>query len=321
MAFLYFKEKHCDLVVLECGLGGLKDATNIIPSPLCAVFTSIGEDHLGILGNTIKEIAEDKAGIIKPGCQVISSAQEPEVTAILKEKAAQQRCPFYQADAASIKIISENYTGFTFQTEYSPVLHCGLAGRYQKENLSVVLKVIQVLRSIGYPVSDQAMADGFAKVTWPGRFTQLSHQPLFFVDGAHNVPAAKQLYETVTSYFPGKKIRYIMGVFRDKQYHGIAQIMGSLAQAVYTVPLPDRERSLPAGKLAQTMTSYCLPNTKITPYTRIDDAVTAALSDAGTDDIILAFGSLSYLGEVMKTVQTYHNNHSQTPITEMRTEG
>ena len=316
IAFLYFRETQCDLVVLECGLGGQLDATNIIPPPLCAVFTSIGEDHLGVLGNTIEEIAADKAGIIKPGCQVISAAQSPAVTGLLKKEADRYGCPFYLADGRAMSILSEGPSGITFQAKGQTVFHCPLAGRYQTDNFAVILELIQVLRKIDYTIPDRCVADGFMKVTWPGRFTCLSKHPYFFADGAHNVPAALRLSETLRSYFPGKRFLFIMGVFRDKEYDRIAKIMAPLAKAVYTVPLPDTGRTLPAHELARIMAACCPVNTTITSFSSIQEAVSTVLSDAGKDDVILAFGSLSYLGEVIRSVQTYQTTQS----TEMRVE-
>lgn len=317
IAFLYFKETQCDLVVLECGLGGRLDATNIIPPPLCAVFTSIGEDHLGVIGNTIEEIAADKAGIIKPGCRVISAVQAPAVAGLLKKEAEKHGCAFYQADGASLTVLSENSCGITFRTKEGHTFHCGLAGRYQTDNLAVTLELLHALRQAGYLIPDHCAAEGFRKVTWPGRFTCLSRQPCFFVDGAHNVPAVLRLSETLRSYFPEKRFLYIMGVFRDKEYDRMARIMAPLARAVYTVSLPDAGRTLPAEDLAQVMKAYCTADTAVTAFSNIQQAVSYALSDAGEEDIILAFGSLSYLGEVIRTVQGTHINHSSTFLTEM----
>ncbi len=303
IAFLYFKEQRCDLVVLECGLGGETDATNIIENTLLAVFTSISRDHLGVLGNTLEEIAMVKSGIIKSGCTVVTPLQQPEVMQVLTERARQKGCPLYLADPAAAVILEENHLGQTFSYN-TETFRCSLAGRHQVENAVVALQVISVLETLGYSISREALRQGFIHTTWPGRLTCLKKKPLFFIDGAHNENAARRLRESLEAYFPGKRLIYIMGVFRDKEYEKIAAITGPLADSVHTIDLPDINRTLPAGRLAEVMTDYCMPDTVIQPEPDIGTAVKNSLAEAGEDDVILAFGSLSYLGKVMDILKT-----------------
>ena len=296
IAFLYFKETHCDFVVLEAGLGGALDATNIIENTVCAVFSPISRDHLGVIGNTLEEIGENKAGIIKPGCAVISSGQSPSITEILKTHASQNGCPFIQADPGQIKIHREDYRGMELSYKGYRHLKTSLPGRYQTDNLCTALEVVHWLQGNGYPVSEESVRTGTARAFWPGRFTCIGESPVFILDGAHNEAAALKLRETVEIYFPGRKLIFIMGVFRDKEYDKIAKIMCPLASSVYTVELPDKKRGLPAGELAETVKKYC-PGTVASSdgNNSILQAVTQALSEAEDEDIILAFGSLSYL--------------------------
>lgn len=301
IAFLYFKEQHCDLVVLECGLGGRTDATNIIENTLLSVFTSISRDHLGILGNTLEEIAMVKSGIIKPGCTVVTTRQPPEVMNILTKEAQKQRCPLCLADPGKAEIIKEDYTGQTFT--YGQVLHCSLAGRYQIDNAVVAIEAIHALNRLGYSISQEAILQGLSSTIWPGRLTCLRKEPLFFIDGAHNEDAARRLLESIETYFPKKRLIYIMGVFRDKEYEKIADILGPLASSIYTVNLPDADRTLPADELAEVMQRHCASDVSIRSEESISLAVTHALKEAGADGVILAFGSLSYLGRIMELIK------------------
>ncbi|MGF0034572.1 bifunctional folylpolyglutamate synthase/dihydrofolate synthase [Bariatricus sp. SGI.154] len=302
IAFLYFRETNCDIVVLECGLGGELDATNIIENTVCAVFTSISRDHLGILGNTLEEIAQTKSGIIKPGCTVITTTQQPEVMQVLKDRAKRLSCPLFVADKQYATVSQEGFAGQTISYKDYEKFHCPLAGRYQLDNAVLALEIMRILPTLGYPLSQESIRLGLEKTAWPGRFTCLMKKPLFFIDGAHNEDAARRLRESVETYFPGKRLIFIMGVFRDKEYEKIAAIMAPLAKSVYTVNLPDENRTLPAEELTRVMQHYCPGDVPVQSEQSIQGAVHHALSEAGSEDIILSFGSLSYLGQIMETV-------------------
>lgn len=275
------------------------DATNVIRNTLLAVFTSISRDHMGILGNSLEEIAAVKAGILKPGCRAVTSRQQPEVMEILKAQAARLCCPLVTADSRQADVIQEGCDGQTLSYKEVSHVFCPLAGRHQIENAVTALETISTLRALGYRISEEAVRQGLKETLWPGRFTCLGTEPLFFLDGAHNEEAAKRLRESLETYFPGKRFLYIMGVFRDKEYEKIASIMGPLAESVHTVNLPDSGRTLPAQDLACVMRRHCQEGIPIQAEESIRAAVTHALSQAGDDDVILAFGSLSCLGQVM----------------------
>ena len=338
IAFLYFKEVKCDLVVLEAGLGGALDATNIIRNTVCAVFSSISRDHIGVIGNTLEEIAENKAGIIKSGCTVVSADQLPSVTEILKKRAAQNGCLFIEVEPEKAEIHRADYRGMELSYKEYSHLTTSLSGRYQADNLCTALEVIRFLNRNGYPVSEQAVKNGTAHTLWQGRFTCIGESPVFILDGAHNEAAAQRLRETVEDYFTGKKLIFIMGVFKDKEYDRIAEIMCPLAASVYTVQLPDKKRGLPPEELAETVRKYCPHVTAVSKNeneaaaaiavdrnsdaTTVSDrssgaaaaatdeddsvskAVAMALTEAEKEDVILAFGSLSYL----KQAETAYEN-------------
>ena len=297
IAFLYFREMKCDLVVLEAGLGGELDATNIVKNTVCAVFTSISRDHLGVIGDTLEEIAENKAGIIKPGCAVVSAHQPECVRAVLQARADRAGAEF--TEAGSAEIISEDYRGIRFSYKEFQDLYSPLAGKSQLLNAAAALEVILSLRRMGYRISGENIRRGIGNTVWPGRFTCVMEHPVFLLDGAHNEEAALRLRESVESYFPGRRLIFIMGVFRDKEYEKIADIMCPLASSVYTVSLPDRKRTLPAEELARTVSRYC---TRVSAEESTEQAVRKALAEAESEDVILAFGSLSYLGQVKEAV-------------------
>ena len=298
IAFLYFKEMNCDLVVLEAGLGGKLDATNIIRNTVCAVFASISRDHLGILGNTITEIAENKAGIIKPGCAVISARQKESVADILKSRAEKYECSYVQAEPELAEVEKEDYHGIYFSYKEFQTLHTAMAGKNQIGNAADALEVIHMLRQIGYVIPDDAVKRGMERTQWPGRFSCIGESPVFILDGAHNEDAALKLRESVEAYFPGRRLIGIMGVFKDKEYEKIAQTMGPLMSVIYAVDLPDEKRGLPSEELAEVLWKYC-PRVKRPDVSgrqkAVDCAVQAALAESEKEDVILAFGSLSYL--------------------------
>lgn len=303
IAFLYFRNMHCDVVVLETGFGGELDATNIIRNTAVAAFTTISMDHMGILGDTLEEIARNKAGIIKPGCTVVSAHQVPEVRAIIETRASEGGCPILFAEPEKAEVTEESCLGQAFSYKAMENIRIRLAGTYQILNAVTAWEVIHAWNQIckEKAVSEEAVRRGFEKAEWLGRFSCISENPVFIVDGAHNADAARRLRETVETYFPERKLIYIMGVFKDKEYEKIAEYMAPLASSIYTVNLPNRERTLDAEVLKRTVETACTG--RVQAVGDIEKAVELAWEEAGENDVILAFGSLSYLGKVMEYVQ------------------
>lgn len=327
IAFLYFQREHCDYVVLETGLGGILDATNIISNTKVAVFTNISRDHMGFLGNTLEEIAENKAGIIKPGCVVVSAAQEEAVRKVLKEAADKNHVPIQFAEPDKVQVLDESYHGQTFSYKQFENIHIPLAGLYQIQNAATACEVLLALQRIEQTenkcektskksvYSMEAIRNGFLKTKWKGRFTCIHENPVFIVDGAHNEDAAKQLKKTLERYFPQKQFIFIMGVFKDKEYEKIVQIMLPLAKKVYTINLPNKDRTLDADLLKQVIEkNWEATATKEESLKKSDesyevcsmpslkDTIDTVMCQTKEDDIIVAFGSLSYLGDVMRLV-------------------
>ncbi len=296
-AFLWFYEKKCDLVLLETGMGGETDATNLITHPVCGVLTSIGMDHMQYLGNTIEEIAKVKAGIIKKGCPVVALKQGDSVCEVIKNKAEEcgSRCvlvevPQYMQEAP--------IWGTTLQDVHYGSVHTALGGIWQRENLSLALAVLKLLEESGYPITKEAVQSGIAKTIWHGRYEVLQTEPLFIIDGAHNPIAAKRLKETIEKDFTNREIIYIIGVLADKEHEKMLRLLLPGAKAVFTVT-PDSPRALDGEILAKEARKYA---DNIWHVPDIGKAVKMAKETAKESDVILAVGSLSYLKEVKKAL-------------------
>lgn len=299
VAFLFFKNADCDLVLLEVGLGGDLDATNIIKDTLLAVLVSISMDHMSFLGNTLSEIAEKKAGIIKKGCHAVAASQKPEVMEVIEAKCKECQAMYTVADVKQVQVIEESCLGQTIQYQGEDY-EIPLAGVYQAENAAVALKALEVLETLGFETTLEQRKEGMKKASWNGRFTVLCKEPLLVVDGAHNPAAADMLAASIGHYFKGKRIIYIMGVFGDKDYESVIRKTAHLAEEILTIQTPDNVRALPAKELAKAVRAY---NPHVQAMTTIKDAVERAFAIAAPEDVIIAFGSLSFIGEMTKIVQ------------------
>lgn len=300
LGFLYFKEKQCDIVVLETGMGGLMDATNIVENTLVSVIVSISRDHMKFLGNSLAEIAAQKAGIIKSGSYVVSMCQEEEAQKIVADKAHSAGCPLTVTEPQKIKNIRYGLEKQRFDYRDRKKLEITLAGKYQPENAALALDAIDALGEKCFPVSEEAVSQGLVGAKWPGRFTIAGKRPCFVVDGAHNEDAAKRLAESIEFYFTNKRIIYIMGVLKDKEYEKIIRLTVPYADHVITVTPPDNPRALPAYELAKEV---ALMHPKVTAVDSLEEAVEMSSLLAGREDVIIAFGSLSYLGRLMEIVE------------------
>lgn len=300
MAFLYFKEMNCDLVVLECGMGGLTDATNVVKTTVVSVFAEIGMDHMGFLGDTVEEIAAVKAGIIKPGTVAVSAAQRPEVRAVLQKTCAEKNTEYREVQKSDIKDVKYVFEDQTFTYKEYTKLKPGLTGSWQVDNAALAVEAVEALRDRGWSISDEALRKGLTETVWQGRFTTVSRHPLFIVDGAHNRDAADRLKETLELYFPEKRKIFIAGVLADKEYDYVMSRLTPLADRVITVMTPNNPRALAAEKLAENVRKY---NPKAEAAESLKDAVHRARAYAGEEDMILSFGSLSYLGDLIREIR------------------
>lgn len=299
LSFWYFQQKQCDIVVLETGLGGLSDATNLIQTTQVAVLASISMDHMKFLGKTLAEIAEQKAGIMKAGCDVVTLRQQPEALAVVEQAAERQHCFLQIADVDKAKRIRYGVEKQRFDYDGMRDLEISLAGKFQVENAVLAVETIKVLNKHGFPVSESAVRKGLKETQWLGRFSVIAKKPFFIVDGAHNEDAAKKLAESIEFYFTNKRIIYIMGILKDKEYEKIISLTHKYADQIITVTPPENPRALSAYELAKEVVGV---HPKVTAVDSLEEAVEMSYLLAEKDDVILAFGSLSYLGRLMEIV-------------------
>lgn len=301
LGFLYFKEQGCDLVVLETGLGGLLDATNVVSTTVMEVLVSIGKDHMGFLGDSLEEIAKNKAGIIKPHTLVVTCDQDPVVRKVIERTCLERGCSLRVARQSQASHIVYGYERQQFSYGGYEELEISLAGVYQIQNAVLAVEAVLGLRDLGYEIPESALRRGLSRASWRGRFTVVNKDPLFIIDGAHNRDGARALEESLDLYFGDRKLHYIMGVFQDKEYEEMIQTTAPLAEDIIAVETPGNERALPAERLARAI-ERVNPHVKV--QRDIPQAVQESMESAGNDDVIVAFGSLSFLGEITRVFDT-----------------
>jgi len=305
LAFMIFMEAGCEIVVLECGMGGAQDATNIIHAPLVSVITRISLDHTRYLGKTVEAIAKEKSGIIKKGTHVVTIAQSQEILNVIKAKASLEKADLTIADPANVKNLKQGLKASSFDYGKYKGLKISLIGTWQTENAMIAISAIEALKKEKIKIDENKIKDGLIKAAWPGRFEIIAKNPMVIVDGAHNENAARRLSETVDYFLHNEeekgKIIYIFGVLGDKNYPAIAEIMGPHAAHIITVTPPDNPRALPAQELADTVSRY---NRMVSVAGSLEEALEMAYLLADKDSVILAFGSLSFLGEIRRLVDS-----------------
>ncbi len=296
MALLYFQQKNCDVVVLEVGLGGRLDSTNIINAPDVAVITHIALEHTDVLGDTLTKIAMEKAGIIKPGAEVVLSRQTREVEDVVRRICAQRGCTLRVSDSAAQTPISHDLDGQIFDYRDRKALRLRLIGNYQYQNAAVALDTVDVLREWrGYSIPESAVREGLLAVTWPGRFEILQKDPLVLVDGAHNPDGVRELAGGLAAYLPGRKLTMVMGVMADKDYDDMIRTVAPFAKEFIAVT-PESERALPSAALCARIAE--LTGIPARSGGDVKSGMAMAMDGKGPEDIVCAFGSLYQVGEV-----------------------
>ena len=299
LAFLYFADKKCDIVLLEAGMGGREDATNLITRTLAAVLMPIGMDHMQFLGGTLDKIAYQKAGIIKKGCVAVSAVQQEEAAAEIRKEADKQGCSCIFATVPEKIKYGLKKQRFNYRDAFGTLhkdMEITIPGVCQTENAAVAIEVVEALnRQNAFVVSEENLRRGLLETSWPGRFEVLREKPYFVIDGAHNEPAAKKLVQSVSAYFSNKRIIYIMGMLKDKEYEKVAEITYPYADQIITVTPPENKRALSAMDLAAAVSAY---HPRVTTAGSVEEAVEMAYLLAGKEDVILCFGSLSFLERV-----------------------
>jgi len=297
VALQWFADRKCDIVVLETGLGGLLDATNVIEQPEVCVITAIGLDHTELLGDTLAKIAGEKAGILKPDTPVVLYQAPHEVDEVITAAAILKGCPLTRSRPEEIVVRSDTMEGQVF--DYPPFsnIRLSLLGSHQRSNAAVVLETLLRLRKRGWNIPDAAIYDGLAEARWPGRFEILRTAPLFIADGGHNPQCAFALAENLKHYFPGRSIHFLLGVLADKDWPTVMETVAPLA-ASFTTVTPDNPRALGSGELGEWLAQYGKP---VTVCSSIEEGVNHILEHTPEDEVICSFGSL-YLTGAVRTV-------------------
>lgn len=301
MAMRYLSLEKVDYAIVEVGMGGRLDATNVIQNPICSVITAISMDHMQYLGNSLEQIAKEKAGIIKKQVPVVTGRQFPEVLPVLEKACREKGTKLYISDFD--KVSNCNYspeeTIFTLEADPRRIEYrLQVLGEYQIENALLAVKAVKVLEELGHSIGEDAIRKGLYKTKWRGRFEIVAKEPYVIVDGAHNEDAAMHLRKSIEAYFTNRRIIYIIGVLSDKDYHTILNITAPLADVIITLT-PNNIRALSGTELAKEAEQF---GKRVIVAKTIQNAIQVAYEEAEKEDVIIAFGSLTYLGELVKAL-------------------
>ncbi len=322
IAFKIFADEGCEIVVLEAGMGGRLDSTNVIKAPVLAVITGVSLDHTAILGNTVAGIAKEKSGIFKPGGEVLycgsdvpatekqsfaelrgDSGAEPDLNDektlaydVVKHEAFKLGLTFNFCDYSCLKIVNADLKGMVFNYKDSMNLEIPLLGLYQGMNAARVLDIVKLLNKNGFAISESAIREGFKTVVWHARFEKLCASPLVLYDGGHNPEGISAAVSTIKYYFKDKKINLLTGVMADKDYQMMARELSPCISKAYTVT-PDNPRSLSSAELAEIYRSI---GVEACSFETVYDGFKTAYNESGRDDVpLICLGSLYMYAEVV----------------------
>lgn len=294
IAFEYFYRKKCEIVVLEVGMGGAWDATNVIEVPEVAVITNIGLDHTEYLGDTVEKIAETKSGIFKPHGHGVVYRSTPSVEAVYERVCAERDVSLRKADFDGLVLKAHTLEGQVFDCGSRKNLVLPLLGDHQLHNASVVLSIADTLIGEGWKISEQNIYDGIRDVRWPGRFDIVCRKPLFIIDGGHNPQCIEALVKNIQDYLAGKKVVALTGVLADKDYADMYKPVMPLVDRFVCIT-PPNPRKLEAEQLARYLRQA---GAQAQASESILDGVKKAMDLAGEDGVVLCFGSLYSIGGI-----------------------
>ena len=306
MSFLHFLEKHCDIVILEVGMGGRLDATNVIENSLCSVLTSISMDHMQFLGNDLGMIAKEKAGILKEnGLAICYDYQNEVITDTIRMEAQEKKVTVKYADFSKITSERHSLDGISFSYKNNQHIKLNLLGENQVKNAVLAIEVINGLNESGKlqkKITQNYVYKGLEMTKWNGRFSILSKQPLLIVDGAHNEDAAKSLAKSLELYLPEQKCIFVIGIFADKEYEKVIKVTAPYAQTIITIT-PDNIRALPSELLRKCAEQYC---NHVIDGKNIKEGLDKAWQLSENKTPIITFGSLSFVKDVYRYVKEKH---------------
>ena len=294
IAFEYFLRQNCDIVVLEVGMGGAFDATNVIEAPEVAVITNIGLDHTEVLGDTLEKIAETKAGIFKEHGAAVVYRSTPSVEAVFEQVCAERNVSLKKADFEGLHQVSRSLEGQFFHCGKRENLFLPLLGDHQLHNAAVVLSVADTLIEKGWNITEENIRDGLKDTRWPGRFDVMRREPLFIIDGGHNPQCIEALVTNIRDYLADRELTVLTGVLADKDYVDMyAPVMPYVKRFVCITP--PNPRKLDAAKLAEYLRQV---GAEAVACDSIPEGVRTARELAGKDGVVLCFGSLYSIGDI-----------------------
>lgn len=294
-AFLWFYETKCDIVVLEVGLGGRYDSTNVIKNSLLSVITGIAFDHTEILGDTIEKIAWEKAGIVKENCPALYGGNDEKALAVIEKECEEKHSELTVKNPDLLKILSTTLDGTEFEFDGKEYF-IRLLGLYQPANAATVLAAIDVLRKHGFEISETAVKDGLSSAVWQARFEKIADEPVVLYDGGHNPQGVRAAVESVRAYFGDKKINLLVGILADKAHGEMAEELAKIADRVICIA-PPSPRALPAEALAE---EFCEAGANARAANSIKEGVKIALSYKKP---VLVIGSLYSYNDVTESIR------------------
>lgn len=301
IAFMWFKKENCDVVVLEVGLGGRLDATNVISTPLVSVITSVSYDHVNVLGETIEKIAKEKAGILKPnGTLVLYPCQQREVISVVKNIAEELNNKIIIPNLDVVTNINANLNGTRFNYR-NEKFYIRLLGKYQVNNAITAISVMEQLVDLGYKINIDNIKLGLYQTRFPARFEIMSREPLIIVDGTHNPGGAVSLAESIKLYLNGMRIVAIIGMLKDKDISNVINIVGPLVSE-FILTRPDNQRAMDEYDLQKIVLNV---NPCCTISQNVDNAVKLAFSKIDDNTAVLVFGSLYLCSQVRPLIKNY----------------
>lgn len=300
VAFLYFYEKKCDFIILEVGLGGRLDATNVIEKPLVSVISKIGYDHVNILGNQIEDIAKEKAGIIKDNSVVVLSPQDFQTVPLLIKSYCDKHNTSLNCINKEEIFVHNNQNELEQMFDYKDIknLKIKLLGKHQVNNAVTAIEVVLALKKYGFNIDKSNLVNGLINTRWQCRLELVSEKPKIFIDGAHNVDGINTVAEFFKENFKGEKIKFIFGVLKDKNYKEMIDKIAPISESIFTVS-PKNERALDAETLCEVIEEY---NIKTKACSGIKEAIDLVLSESVDSSIICICGSLYYVGEARNLI-------------------
>lgn len=300
IAFEYFRRMQCDIVVLEVGMGGALDSTNVIEVPEVAVITNIGLDHTEYLGDTVEKIAETKSGIFKENGHAVVYRSTPSVEAVYERICEEKHISLKKADFDTLRLKSRSLEGQVFDCGRRKDLLLPLLGDHQLHNAAVVLAIADTLIAEGWNITEENIRQGIRDVRWPGRFDIVSREPLFIIDGGHNPQCIEALVKNIEDYLAGRRVIALTGVLADKDYADMYQPVMPLVQKFVCIT-PPNPRKLEADLLAQYLRQA---GADAISCPSIASGVSKAIELAGKEGVVLCFGSLYSIGAIRDALQT-----------------